>query len=769
MRQSTPDSTIRTVSTAANAYQRRLPVLSDVAKNFYAVFADPKALFGIKLGLAGLLSVYLSQLIRLGHANWALLTVLVLAPAQYVGAIGPRSVARVIGTVIGGFIGVWLVGNYEQDRLFFLLFTFGFVWLCMYMYGGTFFPYSFFLLANTLITVSASGIFDPIDAWSVGITRTLEILTGVVSIIIVSHLLWPRFARSDFRDLAKSTLGDIGKLIELRRGSAARSVAGGPGSEAELWEDAQPAILRIRAGSIRLQALLRSGANESADFRRHLADYRAAVVSLNHLFQASVELFRQQKGDPQYLVDVGAELTAVYEAIELELQMLSSAVGSGSQLKNGRLETALRALEVRVQDLITSGATQKYSLEDVLDLANHQAALLTIYDEALRQRAILANLTSPGDSPGRARGPKFHWPSISLSRLRDGVKPAIASTAALLICQWFNPPGAPAIPLTALILTWLNKNFLGGKADRGSLQRAFLVSIGGLIYLILIFWISPALSNYGLMNLFLFAELFAYGYWSMALGGQTLHASAVMFFIIGTVGIDAEKPVAVQTVFGSYFGIVLPILIAAIVGRLFWPVLPEAELRKRFTDFFSICSNFLTKQPGHDDEVLSETLTFIPIESVSWAKGLKGRHCPESEVEKIVALTFTMRRLALGLSARAHAPRSLALPEEIARLIDPVVKKVKENFRMTSNALMQVFREGSTRILVPSTHAAWESFRNALEEVRNQNLLIGQSLEAVRSYLLLAHRLDVIADDLETCRDQTLSLALERYWDDYSL
>src|SRR6516162_9615879 len=245
VRQSTPVSTIRTVSTAANAYQRRLPVLWDVAKNFYAVLDDPKALFGIKLGLAGLLSVYLSQLIRLGHAKWALLTVLVLAPAQYVGAIGPRSVARVIGTMIGGFVGVWLVGNYEQDRLFFLLFTFGFVWLCMYMYGGTFLPYSFFLLANTLITVSSSGIFHPLDAWNAGIARTLEILTGVVSIIIVSHLLWPRSAPGDFRDLAKSTFGNIGKLIELRRRS--------PSSGAKLWEDAQSTILATRAQSIRLR------------------------------------------------------------------------------------------------------------------------------------------------------------------------------------------------------------------------------------------------------------------------------------------------------------------------------------------------------------------------------------------------------------------------------------------------------------------------------------------------------------------------------------
>jgi hypothetical protein len=238
--------------------------------------------------------------------------------------------------------------------------------------------------------------------------------------------------------------------------------------------------------------------------------------------------------------------------------------------------------------------------------------------------------------------------------------------------------------------------------------------------------------------------------------------------IIATVGLDAEKPVGVQTVFNSYFGVVLPIFIAAIVGRLFWPVLPEAELRKRFIDFFSICSNFLTKQPGHGNDAFSDRLTLIPIESVTWAKGLKGRHCPDREVEKVVALTLTMRRLALRLSARAHT-QPPALPESIARLIDPAVEKAKEDFRMIADALTRVFREGSTRVPVPSTKATRESFRNALHEVRSQNLLAGQSLESVRSYLSLAHRLDVIADDLETCRDQTLSLTLERYWDDYSL
>lgn len=290
------------MSTAVKSYSRRLPDLRDVSRKFAAVFGDPKTLFGIKLGLAGLLSVYLSQLIRLGHANWALFTVLVLAPAQYVGAIAQRSVARVVGTVIGGFVGVWLVGNDEQDRLFFLLFTFGYLWLCMYMYGGKFFPYSFWLCANTLITVSASGIFDPIDAWSVGIARTLEILTGVVSIMVVSHLVWPRFARHEFLDLAKSAPDNVGKLTESRRRNPI------------LGADAQSIVLAIRGQSLRMRALLQNGANESLYFRRHLRNYTTVVVSLNNLFQASLELFRQQKGDSQYLGDIGlaAELAGIW-------------------------------------------------------------------------------------------------------------------------------------------------------------------------------------------------------------------------------------------------------------------------------------------------------------------------------------------------------------------------------------------------------------------------------------------------------------------------
>ena len=85
--------------------------------------------------------------------------------------------------------------------MFFLLFVFVYVFFCMYMYGGSIFPYAFFLCANALMTVCANGIFDPTNAWHIGLGRVLEILTGVVSILIVANLVLPRFAPARFHSV----------------------------------------------------------------------------------------------------------------------------------------------------------------------------------------------------------------------------------------------------------------------------------------------------------------------------------------------------------------------------------------------------------------------------------------------------------------------------------------------------------------------------------------------------------------------------------------
>src|SRR6266436_2533916 len=187
----------------------------------------------------------------------------------------------------------------------------------MYIFEGMIFPYAFFLCANALMTVSANGIFDPNNAWHIGLGRVLEILTGVVSILVVANLVWPRFVRHDFIGLTRAALVNVEKLVDLQH----RSLASGT----DLWDEARTTAIALREQSLKLRALLQNGANESLYFRRRLPSYTTAVVSLTDLLQASLALFRRQKGEPRYLDDVGTELFAVHEAIGRELQTLAEA------------------------------------------------------------------------------------------------------------------------------------------------------------------------------------------------------------------------------------------------------------------------------------------------------------------------------------------------------------------------------------------------------------------------------------------------------------
>ena len=56
------------------------------------VLKDLRVRHAIKLGLAGLLALCLTQLLPLPHASWAILTVLVMMLSQYVGAAAVKAI-----------------------------------------------------------------------------------------------------------------------------------------------------------------------------------------------------------------------------------------------------------------------------------------------------------------------------------------------------------------------------------------------------------------------------------------------------------------------------------------------------------------------------------------------------------------------------------------------------------------------------------------------------------------------------------------------------
>ena len=74
--------------------------------------ADLRIRYGIKLGLAALVALYCALLVRLEHPSWAVLTALVMMGSHYVGSIAVKGIMRVLGTIGGALMGIWLVGDY---------------------------------------------------------------------------------------------------------------------------------------------------------------------------------------------------------------------------------------------------------------------------------------------------------------------------------------------------------------------------------------------------------------------------------------------------------------------------------------------------------------------------------------------------------------------------------------------------------------------------------------------------------------------------------
>ena len=144
---------------------------------------------GLKMAIAGMLAFYVALWQGLRNPQWCIFTVVVLTIAQYVGAIAEKSLLRVIGTVVGALLGIWLVGNHGSEPLFMMGGCFLIAASGTMMFGGNWYPYAFFLTVLTMIVVVNNTMKYPSAAWDDGVARTEEICVGIVASMIVTGSL----------------------------------------------------------------------------------------------------------------------------------------------------------------------------------------------------------------------------------------------------------------------------------------------------------------------------------------------------------------------------------------------------------------------------------------------------------------------------------------------------------------------------------------------------------------------------------------------------
>jgi len=725
------------------------------------IFGDLRVQNGIKVGISGLMALLVTQLLRLPHDSWAILTVLVMTTSQYVGSIAIKAVMRVCGTIAGAIVGVWLLGNYASTPAIFLPLLFLVMAISSYKFGqvgSRQVPYAYFLLGLTTLTVVTNGLPTPDQAWYIGLTRTEEILVGALSALVVMTVLWPRYAREDFIKASRAALKTITDFVSLE-------------AEAYAKEKSGPDDLgKIRAEFARrlevLRNLLQAGTRESVFFATRLSNYNAFLVSLLSLFHGALFLAQRRLVDVAIIERLRDELANVSAAIAEEGAILSGFYQAGQKLRPSSLDEAFDRLEKKVAEIRTEGFLRAQPIDITMAFAGHFAALRSLRDEYANIRATMEGLPRRGQPLPE---PKPQWdllPRIDWFWVKVGIKGALSAVVSVFLLKWINPPGPAALTLMAWTMTLFGRPFIraGGTGDLRAFQNSFKGSLALIGCVIVLLLITPFLSNYFVMNLALFVMLFVLGFF-MAAGGITFWIQLALLAISTFVGLDPQHPVPSTTIIDTFLGMIAGLAIATVIGRLLWPTLPQTLLRDDLTTLFKENKALIRRDP--DQERIKTQLVILSVEALQAIRQIRSPRFSQEERNRVTALVHTLQALS-GRFSHLLSHRHL-LPEITEEFLGPPFARIEFEFSQMLDAFLETFRTGDFHRELPGLRGALAEIDQTVEQIRDRRILDEQSLEAPLRMLDLVGRYHGVADALEDCASLIRNLRMPEYWGDYAL
>ena len=724
------------------------------------VFADIRVRYGIKLGLACCLALYCGEVLRLEHPNWAVLTALVMMNSPYVGSITVKAIFRVVGTIAGALLGIWLVGDYASTPVIFLTVFFFVVAFTSYKFGqfpASQVPYGYFLVGLTMVSVATYGVDAPDQVWQTGLNRTLEIIAGAMSSLVVTTLVWPRYAREEFLEAGREALKTASELVSINT----EAYLHGTEAQEERIHQAFGQHLLV------LSNLLQAGSRESTGFRARLSNYNAFLVSLTDLFHSALDLSRRRQEELPILGQARNELESLATAISEEFDVLAGPHRRGEKLRPSRLNEAFATFEAKVNEIRDRGLFLTLPLETLIAFLGHFAALRSIRDDLNDLRTSAEGLPRLGQVLPEA---KPHWdflPTIDWFWVKAGIKGGLASVIAILLLRWINPPGPTILPLAAYTFSLFGRGFLraGGTGDLRAFQNAFRAAFCLAICACLLLLTTPFLADYLVMNLALFLILFVFGFLTARKPGLSFSMLVFNLSISVFVGLNPQVPVPSQTIIDFFVGFITGMAIATVVGRLIWPVLPQRVLRDDLLAIFAGLKALLSGDPYQ--ERIRTQLAILSVEASQAAGQIRLAGCSEQERGRLAALIRALRTLVV--EATVLVSRRHILPEITEVILRPQFERLEIEFKQVLDAFAECFRSGDCRRELPSVRGALAEMNQAVEQIRQSRILSGQKLEAPVRMLELVNRYHATAEALEKCGQLIRALQIQRYWGDYAL
>ena len=366
---------------------------------------SPQAVqFAIKTLLGGGLALWLALRLGLEQPQWAFMTAFIVAQPLS-GMVVQKGLARLLGTLVGTFMAVVMMGLFAQTPWLFLL-AFA-LWLGMCTAASTMlrsaWSYSFVLAGYTVAIIGLPAIGKPHVIFDEAIARSTEICLGIICATLSSALLWPQRVE---RQLAQQARDAWQAGVKASR----QALAG----EA----DAREGLLAVLARIVAVDAQ-----REHAWFEGERGRQRA--VALRVLSRDLLGMLRLARGVARQWRQLGSgEADAVAPWLQAVDERLQEAQGDLPEL----IERLRQAAE---DDALSSG--QQLCLERLM-------VLLMRVEDASRALLAVEQGRAPADAP-RALSWHHDWQTALVYGSRSALT-FLVLAAFWMATAWTHAMGA---------------------------------------------------------------------------------------------------------------------------------------------------------------------------------------------------------------------------------------------------------------------------------------------------------------------------------------
>ena len=525
----------------------------------------------LRTAIATLTAVLIAFTFHLDNPYWSGMTVVILANV-YTGSIIDKAILRIVGTVIGAWVGYFLAGLVVNSFFLYLLANFLLISLAIYYYSFSTYAYAYLLGALAAFIVLSQLALTPENAFYVAIWRPVEIGLGV---IVSAAAAWCVFPNKIKDSLLKETDLLFDQLNHLLEQLSSVLIADELSLEVVAEENTQ--FKKKIKQSTEMIGFMRL---ELGIKRERVDQFRALLAQFLNLGR-KITYFTAyyEKGD---LAPIAKPVIDFIAAAQNDLKLIKKEfITAGASTET--LQT-----EAKLADLYQGLSSQKAGLGELSgpDLGQISAAKSYLGVEPLLQQistmiTSLSNILSKSYKPVKQKTQLIS----SQQQLRNdpdiifsSIKTALSALLALSFWLVSNWPGGINGIVSSVIIS-IRKNLFEMKNI--SLYRLLGCFIGGGLALLPL--------NFYSMNLYDFIVLMFFAVWGFSyfsfknitysyIGLQANVALIISLAQEGGPPIDLEG--GLERLAGIVIGIVASFLVANVLWR---------------TDFFSLLSRHLRK------------------------------------------------------------------------------------------------------------------------------------------------------------------------------